>query len=502
MISDLEIKLGDFMLSDYFDLTAEPDRGLFPEVQHNLVTMARANGVRATSRRLGHRIITLPLYALSGNFRETKDALAPALMADGRQALWFSDEPDRYWMVELTGESSLSRSLDQKSVAEGQLQFLCEDGLAHALKPESFPFNVTTDGIIATVQNTGTYKAPVDINAKFLSDADSIGFVSEENLLQFGTPYSEEAENFVASTKIMNDPMGTTTKQYWQENVANIRWRMNDGETSSKIMGSMKYEAEDTRPASYGTPPADKPGFWHGPSTSHTLTNPIDNFKAFHRLYFKATGTSAQKKASQGLIEINYVDADGNFVMALVMRHNGEKVWYSFIVGTERIYEVALSKSAYTTETGFFGTIEFSKVGNKFTFRLASAPHTSSGFKENWVNTKTFTNDSVAMLSPYKVNCFMAQWNKVRAMDIRLTHSRITKINTEEEALVPMEFYAGDELYVDGSNNHVYINGIRNDDYRIIGSDQMFRVEPGDTEIAVVSDGTVEGELSIRRQYV
>ena len=63
MISDLEIKLNDFRLSDYFDLTDEPDRGLFPEVQHELVQMAQSNGSSIVNKRLGHRIITLPLVA-------------------------------------------------------------------------------------------------------------------------------------------------------------------------------------------------------------------------------------------------------------------------------------------------------------------------------------------------------------------------------------------------------------------------------------------------------
>ncbi|MFR3236798.1 MAG: hypothetical protein ACLTOX_06935 [Streptococcus thermophilus] len=67
MISDLEIKLNDVSLSDYFDLTDEPDRGLFPEVQHDLVQM-HGNGSRATNKRLTHRIITFALVRLERKF--------------------------------------------------------------------------------------------------------------------------------------------------------------------------------------------------------------------------------------------------------------------------------------------------------------------------------------------------------------------------------------------------------------------------------------------------
>ncbi|HAU3184135.1 TPA: hypothetical protein JDE66_004910, partial [Salmonella enterica] len=170
MISDLEIKLNDFRLSDYFDLTDEPDRGLFPEVQHELVQLAQSDGSRATSKRRTHRIITLPLYALSGNFRQTKDDLANVLFAEGRQRLWFSDEPDRYWLVELTGESSWKRSLDNRGEAYGELKFLCEDGLAHSINSRAFIFSNTEEGMLTTIQNNGTASTTVDFNVDFLSD--------------------------------------------------------------------------------------------------------------------------------------------------------------------------------------------------------------------------------------------------------------------------------------------------------------------------------------------
>lgn len=504
MISDLKIKLGDFMLSDYFDLTAEPDRGLFPEVQHNLVTMARVNGVRATLRRLGHRIITLPLYALSGNFRETKDALAPALMADGKQALWFSDEPDRYWMVELTGESSLSRSLDQKSVAEGQLQFLCEDGLAHSLKPDSFPFNVTTDGTIATVQNTGTYKAPVDINVKFLSDANSIGFITGEKIMQLGTAVSEDDGNVVPSTKVSNDDMGTGTKNLWSTNVGRVRWRYESGDNTSKIMGSLSWAETSVTPSSYGSIDASKPGYWHGPTLTRNLTTPLTDFEAYHRVSFKANGTKAQRPTCQGLLEINYSDSDNHFVIGFEMKDNNNKtdqVSYSFFIGDYRMYTGYLPKTVLEKNGGFFGAVFMKKVGNTFTFRLARINTTT--WKEEWSSpTKSWVNNTVAMLPVSVINMFLSKWKADRQMTIEVTHTRITMFNSSDEKLIPKVFYQGDVINVDGQSNRVYINGIRDDSYRVIGSSQTFSVDPGDTEVVVISDGVISGEVSMRRRYV
>lgn len=504
MISDLEIKLGDFKLSDHFDLLEEPDRGLFPEVQHNLVTMARANGIRATSRRLGHRIITLQLYALSGNFRQTKDTLAPILMAGGRQPLWFSDEPDRYWMVELTGESSLVRSLNQRSVAEGQLQFLCEDGLAHSLEPETFPFEITDDGTSATIINSGTYKTPVDVSVTFSTDANSIGFVTDEKIMQLGTAISEDDGDVVLSSKVMNDDMGSGTKNLWSVNTGKYRHNRDNGDHTSQIMGAFTWDSTSVHPSSFGSIDASKPGYWHGPTYSRILTTPLTDFELYHRLEFKANGNRKQRPTCQGILEVNYCDTDGNFVIGFEMKDSAdssERVTYSFFIGEYRMYQGNLPKSVMEKNGGFFGALYMKKIGNEFTFRIARI--NTDTWKESWTSpTKNWKNNAVAMLPVSQINIWMAKWKNDRAMTIGLTHTRITQFNTQDESLVPKTFYTNDQIFVDGQTNKVFINGIRDDSYRVIGSSQVFEVDTGETEIVAISDGSFSGEVSVRRRYV
>lgn len=504
MISDLEIKLNDFRLSDYFDLTDEPDRGLFPEVQHNLAQMARGNGSRATDKRLGHRIITLPLYALSGNFRQTKDALANILFSDEKQRLWFSDEPDRYWLVELTGESSWKRALENRGEAFGELSFLCEDGLAHSINSKPFPFITTEEGTVAIIENNGTYKTPVDINITFSSDANSIGFVSEDNIVQLGTSVSEDDEGVVFSNKVMNDDMGSGTKNLWSTNVGRPRWRFDDGDNTSKVEGTLTWGSTEVYPNNYGSFDTSKPGYWHGPTVTRSLPTPLQDFEAYHRLQFKPTGNSKQKPTCQGLIEINYSDADNNFIVGFEMKDNtntADRVTYSFFVGDYRMYEGSLPKSVLTYHGGFFGMVMMKKVGNTFSFRIARID--GDTWKETWTSgTKTWTNNAVAMLSASIINSFMAQWRNYRTMDIKLTHTRITQFNTENGALIPKTFYEGDTLFVDGQTNRVYINGIRDDSYRVIGSSQIFNAPKGTSEIVAISDGEFTGNLEIRERYL
>ena len=87
-------------------------------------------------------------------------------------------------------------------------------------------------------------------------------------------------------------------------------------------------------------------------------------------------------------------------------------------------------------------------------------------------------------------------------MSIKLTHTRITQFNTDTESLIPKTFYEGDNLFVDGATNRVYINGIRDDSYRVTGSSQFLTAQKGTNEVVAISDGSFEGKLTIRERYL
>ncbi|MBK0039499.1 distal tail protein Dit, partial [Enterococcus sp. S52] len=218
MISDLKITLDGFVLSDYFDLTEEPDRGLFPNVTNTTKQISRLNGVRVSQTRFEERYIKLSLYALNGNFREMKDRLALQLFKEGNQKLWFSDEPDRFFWVKLNGESSLKRSLEYRGEAYGTIEFICEDGLAHAIQTKDF--QLVDDSVV--IQNEGTYKAPITWTVDFLADCESIGFVTEDRILQLGYVTSEDIDEDLSNVVLFNDPMKSATSGQYSRNVGKI----------------------------------------------------------------------------------------------------------------------------------------------------------------------------------------------------------------------------------------------------------------------------------------
>ena len=500
------LKVNGFDFSPHFVINAITRPAY--SVINEMVNIKSVTGQKNVSTKFDSFLITLDITIapdLSNSefgVTDIENLIKEKMLSKTDQQYIFSDRPDRYYLGKLEGESSVVWITE--TLATMTLSIRVADGLAHALEPRSFPFITTNGDTLATVQNNGTYQTPIDIDVTFTSDANSIGFVSSENIVQLGTSYSEDSENSIASDKIMNDDMGTATKNLWSVNVGRPRWRYDDGDNTSKVEGTLTWGTTDVTPASYGSFDTSKPGYWHGPTITRMLTDPLTDFEVLHRLEFKPRGTKAQIPLCQGLIEINYSDADNNFILGFEMKDNtttSDQVTYSFFVGDYRIYEANLPKSVLTYNGGFFGSLLMGKVGNKFYFRLARID--GDTWKETWSTpTKSWTNNTVAMLSASIINAFMAQWRNYRTMSIKLTHTRITQFNTDTESLIPKTFYEGDNLFVDGATNRVYINGIRDDSYRVTGSSQFLTAQKGTNEVVAISDGSFEGKLTIRERYL
>lgn len=486
-------------LDDYLRITSKLQRNIGRSRNNELVTMGRGQR-RFVESTTEESYITMP-FMLRYDLINKKRALADIFNVNEPVPLWFEDEPDKYYLAIPDGEVPVDEIV---FLGKGTIKFLVPDGVSHSFDERSFPFQSTSEGVIANVTNNGTDKTPIDIRILFGSDAKSIGIVGQENIVQYGTPTVDDQSEIVETEKVMNDDMGTATRNLWTANVGRIRHNYDNGENTSKILGSWQWNSQDVTPSSYGSIDATKPGYWHGPTLTRMFTEALDDFEAYHRVEFKPTGTSSQRPTCQGLLEINYSDADNNFVIGFEMKDTESKqdrISYSFFVGDYRIFQGYLPTSVLTKNGGFFGTVMLKKIGNTFFFRLSRVNTTT--WKEEWTSsTKSWINNTVAMLPVTIVNIFASKWKNDREMSIKITHTRITQYFTEGTDIIPFVFYEGDNLFVDGETNRVYINGIRNDDYRVNGSDELFWAPNGQSEYVAISDGSFTGNLAIKERYV
>ena len=123
--------------------------------------------------------------------------------------LWFEDEPDKYYLAIPGGDIPVDEIV---FLGKGSIKFLIPDGVAHSFDQRHFPFQSTSEGIVANIENNGTEKTPIDISILFESDAQSIGIVGNESIVQFGTSLPSEDEDVELSNKIMKHDMGTAPK--------------------------------------------------------------------------------------------------------------------------------------------------------------------------------------------------------------------------------------------------------------------------------------------------
>lgn len=461
----------------------------------------RVTDVRRNPNNIKLDIQVSPRITRGKTNEEIRDIIAQRLSRNSVKPLILSNYPDRYFNAIFIDTSEIDITDDELFIAT--LTFSVPDGVSHSIETKKFTITKNANEVLATIDNYGTTETPIDIHVNFTSDANSIGIVSDDDIVQLGTSYSEDEENFIPSNKILNEGMGSNTG--WSVNNGRVRWRYDSGDNTSKIMGALKWDADKSSvyPTGYGTVDSSQPGYWHGPTISKSLTTSLEDFEAYHRFVFKPQGNKSQKASCQGLLEINYMDADSNLIIGFEMKDNNNKlddVTYSFFIGNYRMFEGKLPKSVLEYHGGFFGMIQMTKVGNKFSFRLARVD--GDNWKETWSTSKSWHNETVAMLSAKSLQMFLSAWKADKPMDIQVTHSRITKLNTKNEPLIPKTFYAGDELFVEGKTNRVYINGIRQDDYRVLGSSQFLEAPCGNSEYTLISDGTFTGYLGIEECYL
>lgn len=472
-------------------------------ISNSLVSRANSISRRVSSFEVNAKLITLYFPFQHKSNYQTIESISEFFYSDETKILINPRDETRYFMAKIEGEIDY---VEDGNIVYCTVNLIAPEGLSRAVNTKSFPFITTSGETLATVENNGTYKTPIDINVTFTSDANSIGFVSSDNIIQLGTSFSEDDEDVITSEKVLNDGMGSSSG--WSTNVGRPRWRFPDsGDNTSKIMGTLKFDASQSSvyPSSFGSIDVSKPGYWHGPTLTRLLNSDLGNFDVLHRLQFKPTGSGSQRASCQGLMEINYMDADGNFVMGFEIKDNNMKadeVKYSFFVGDYRFFEGKLPSSVLTKNGGFFGSLKMTKENNRFTFHLARLLDVNGTWKESWSVTKNWSNATVAMLSANSIQAFFSQWKNDRAMDMALTHTTITKLNGLSDQPIPKTFYEGDTLFVDGLSNRVYINGMRDDSYRVLGGSQIFNAQKGATEVVAISDGTFTGNLEIRERYL
>nr|DAR25543.1 MAG TPA: distal tail protein [Caudoviricetes sp.] len=503
MISDLKIHYNGQELTEYLDLTSEPIGRNLPDRENQIVSKGSGDGSHYITGRFKEKEITLEIYVSEHSITYVKNQLINMINVDGPKPLTFSDRPNESWNAIIDGESDLVRSIDSLKEGAGTLTFLIPEGFARSVKSKEFELTTVGTDKIFKIDNGGTYKSRPSFEFEVLKDTDGFGLVTDNQVLQLGTIDQVDLNQTAAQSIIWKDDLEPISKPKWQSNIAKPNFSTSD-DRPSKVMGSVSWINSGLVPTNFGSIDTTAPGYWHGPSESRYIGQQLDNWDLYSRITFRPTPknvTGKKRIEQQGLLEVNMYDEDNQLVCGFHFKDNtqaSDLIEYSIYLSGVQVYKNSMPRAFHTEDGGFYGFLWIRKIGNKFNVELVK----TIGAKQTWRKNLNFTNEDAARLKGNRVDYWMSQWGTRPTMDMRISYSTLFKTNVENEEDIPLKFYEGDVVLIDGDTGKVFINGGERADYFIIGS-KFIECQRGMTDVYLMSDdGAVTGKAILEEKFL
>lgn len=407
---------------------------------------------------------------------------------------------NEYFLVKVEGEIETTLN---GTIILVTVNLYCSDGFARSKELKTFELQTNENGKLFKIDNRGTYKSRPSFEFEVLKDTDGFGLVTDNEVLQLGTIDTVDFNETEAQTLIWKDDLEPVSKPKWQSNIAKPNFSTAD-DRQSKVMGSMSWINSGFVPTNFGTIDTTAPGYWHGPSESRYIGQQLDNWDLYTRITFRPTPknvTGTKRSQQQGLLEVNMYDEDNQLVCGFHFKDNtqtSDLIEYRVYLSGILVYQNSMPRAYHTEDGGFYGFLWIRKIGNKFNVELVK----TIGPKQTWRKNLNFVNEDAARLKANRVDYWMSQWGTRPSMDMRISYSTLFKTNVEDEKDIPLKFYEGDIVLIEGETGKVYINGGERADYFIIGS-KFIECQKGLNDVYLLADdGAVTGKAILEEKYL
>ncbi|RRA87705.1 distal tail protein Dit, partial [Streptococcus agalactiae] len=148
-------------------------------------------GEHVQSVHVGAKKISVDFSIWTRNRNEVKHNLAKVFNRTTPRKLFFSDEPDKYYMAIVVDDIPMVEDVIKRSI--GTITFLIPDGVAHSNTYKKF-LDYTQDGnkLIFKLQNEGNTNALPIIKIKHNSENGYIGIANETGAFALGSSEEED----------------------------------------------------------------------------------------------------------------------------------------------------------------------------------------------------------------------------------------------------------------------------------------------------------------------
>ncbi|MDT2782926.1 distal tail protein Dit [Vagococcus fluvialis] len=466
-ISDVVIKFDDLVLSDYFDLLEEPEMGLFAPVNNEVVRTG--NSVKLADSHTGANTINLQVFSTKGDWRKLKDDLSLLARDQELHKLWFSHEPDRYYLCKLDGDSRLARSLEYKNEASGVISFIVPDGKSHGVNRDVFTAALNSDGIMEMeVNNEGTETTPLSFTADIKSDNGFLGVVTENGAMEFGK--IEEVDGYVDMSEWAFVDHLDKNDGSWYVNTGTIEWKNSNVGNPNLIQGNLAFQGGKVVPTTWGTVPTDNR--WYGPTLSKNIPAKTSdgkrtgNWRIRFWLEHKSNGDARKLGRQEFNLSRNNVNSNITFTI------------YDDVAGANRtivqfkiLGEVKFSFIVNPNFTEFYGSVDIWKERNRIYLKLYSYDTKSTA-------TYSYYDERYGTLEFDKFTYWASRYRNYDICRMSFNYIDFQWIGTQNFVDVPNRYMDGDILTYEGDSGKFYVNDVLSLGDIVQGSTDL-KIPPG-----------------------
>ena len=459
------------------------------------ITIGDMDGKRFRSKKDNTRDITIS-YALVADDREKHHTLSDKLkeiLSVENAEFSFKDESNIYYIgtVQEISSEFTDASGTNLIVSTGEIILHCSDPYKYSSLVKTA--QNSSGGNTIVLVNEGTKSVPINIKAKMNSENGFLGFILEERFYQIGDPGEVDGETYEQSDMLFDDHL--TSDKGWLVNQGVTPpvtpERLQNG-TIGYVLESAATDEGYAHTTNYGSGNS-----WHGGSITKIVPPDINgeypvNWSSNWRIDFNTVGSSQSTKGKEvGHNSVTFIDENDNIICSVVFEDNHatlERSDMAIYIGSTRVWDTRNTTKFYvTSRPNTTGPVSVEKLGNKITITVGYA-----GIKK----TYTTPNPNAELRKITWYGAAYKSYTPIHNNLIRALH--VKKHNVEYYKDIPNYFSSGDEVEINGDNNEVYINGMKDWDMVDIGS-QPLMLPPGEhilgisvSDFSTIPDVTVE----------
>jgi predicted phage tail component-like protein len=434
------IKLNNIDIPSFVKVT-DIKQSVLPPVSQKTVKVNGRAGEIDFGNEIGSREIEVEFTILGANTTDLRGKvrqLAQWLYYEEPKPLVINEEPDKFYMAKVTGDSELD---DIVRYGQGSIVFYCADPYAYSTNEKEIALNQTLPEDPAIVENAGAVETFPKYRFEFTQPTTEFTVISDDKFMRFGKPASVDDTPVDVNPLVFADDMTTVTG-----------WT-----TATTVDGGVVAGNFRSNGYSFSLENAGEGSAWHGASGVKALSRSVQDFKAQIRMSLLTSAVG-----QLGRVELYLRDANGAVIGKIALRNgnpNGRTPYAQVRLGSNYILET-YGDYAGVWKDWSYGTMDIARRGNVWSIYYSIIDN-ETGVHHTRLYKEFIDKDGLYSAPLGQVQIHMGLHGTAPApasmyiSDVKVWEENIVPASNE----VPYIFKTGDILEIDTETDAVLLNG-------------------------------------------